>query len=279
MKRNSIRVVRNSYANKISYYFKNELGEWEVLSGSSPLSRQYYTNTCISARAKDILSKIDEIYNRKNKGIDILFEGTTEDYNILNDTVHASFEGRDIICKLGTTKIAVVGKEAVGKSCLIEGMELLQGYGYKIENTDNYDKYTDERNHTEWYEVKGINIVEGAVEGAFETIKELSKEGLSAVIYCISATNGGKIDSLEENLIGKISNVFPDLKVMVVLTQCYRPDEEVQKVIDEVKKVTNQIKLVKVLAKNFETTVRGGKIAVVPSFGLEDVAQYVLEGR
>ena len=83
MKRNSIRVVCNPYLNKMSYYFKNEIGEWEVLSGNSPLSRQYFTNTTVTERCNQIVEKIDEIYNRKNKGVDILFEGTSENYKLL----------------------------------------------------------------------------------------------------------------------------------------------------------------------------------------------------
>ena len=131
MKRNSIRVVCNPYTNKMSYYFKNEIGEWDVLSSNSPLSRQYYTNTSISERANEILTKIDEIYNRKNKGIDILFEGTSENYKRINEIVNSNFKGRDITCKLGTTRIAVVEKKAVGKTFLIEGMENLQGFKYQ----------------------------------------------------------------------------------------------------------------------------------------------------
>lgn len=50
MKKNSMRVVCNPYTNKMSYYFKNEIEEWSVLSGSSPLSRQFYTNTSVKER-------------------------------------------------------------------------------------------------------------------------------------------------------------------------------------------------------------------------------------
>ena len=100
MKRNTIRVVCNPYTNKISYYLKNELGEWNVFSGNSPLSRKYYRNTSIAERSVEILRKIDEIYNRKNKGVDILFEGTLENYNLILEVIKNSFTERDITCKL-----------------------------------------------------------------------------------------------------------------------------------------------------------------------------------
>ena len=69
MKRNMIRIVCNPYTDKISYFFRNELGEWMILSGSSPLSRQYYAKTAIKDRYIEIIKKLDEIYNRKNKGL------------------------------------------------------------------------------------------------------------------------------------------------------------------------------------------------------------------
>ena len=54
MGRNAVRIVCNPYNNQISYYFMNEKGVWTVLSGDSPLSRQYYTNTTMKDRAKEI---------------------------------------------------------------------------------------------------------------------------------------------------------------------------------------------------------------------------------
>ena len=278
MKRNSIRVVCNPYTNKMSYYFKNEIGEWDVLSSNSPLSRQYYTNTSISERANEILTKIDEIYNRKNKGIDILFEGTSENYKRINEIVNSNFKGRDITCKLGTTRIAVVGKKAVGKTFLIEGMENLQGFKYQKKSTDFFDKYSDECNHAEWFEVAGIDLGKKEIEKAFDTIKKLSEEGLSAVVYCIAASSG-RIEDIEKEFIKRIAEDFLELKVMIVLTQCFK--EDIQDAIDEIEKITDQIKLVPVLARDYKTGLKNedGEASIIPSFGLQEVSQFVFEGR
>ena len=54
MGRNSLKIVCDPNNNQISYYFKNEKGVWMVLSGDSPLSRQYYTDTTMKDRAKEI---------------------------------------------------------------------------------------------------------------------------------------------------------------------------------------------------------------------------------
>ncbi len=273
MKRNAIRVVCNPYTSKMSYYFRNEIGEWDVLSGSSPLSRKYYTNASIAEKASEILMKIDEIYNRKNRGVDILFEGTNENYELILNTIKESFKERDISCKLGTTKIAVIGKQAVGKSLLIEGLENLHGFKYSKIKEQAYLRYVDECNHAEWYELNGIDLGKGSVEMAYETIKKLSEEGLSVVIYCISATSG-KIEEIEKKLIRKIADGFAELKVMIVLTMCYK--EDVQDVINEIEKITNQVKLVPVLAKEYKTKCKDKKI---DPFGLEDVSAFAFEGR
>lgn len=279
MRRNSIRVVCNPYTNKMSYYFKNEIGEWSVLSSSSPLSRQYYTNTSINERAYKILEIIDETYNRKNKGVDILFEGTEDSHEHFVDIINKFFPYRDIKCVLGTTKIAVLGKKSVGKTTLIEGMENLKGFSYSKAQKQNYIQYTDECNHAEWYEVEGIDLGKENVEKAFQTVEKLSEEGLSAVVYCVSAITG-RIEDVEKELISKIENSFTELKIMIVLTNCHKDEESIQKIIDDIERNTNQIKLTATLAKKYKTRkVDGEGNSEVDAFGLEAVSEYVFEGR
>lgn len=89
--RNAVRIVCDPVTGSISYFFRNEMGEWMVLTGSSPLSRRYYTRTTIEERHKDIVEKLDEIYNRKNKGLDIFFEGTSANYNFIAGAVKNIF--------------------------------------------------------------------------------------------------------------------------------------------------------------------------------------------
>ena len=66
MKRNILKIVFDPLNNRISYYFKNEIGQWCSLSNSSILSRQAYTKTTIKDSADEIIKIADEIYNRKN---------------------------------------------------------------------------------------------------------------------------------------------------------------------------------------------------------------------
>lgn len=278
MKRNSIRVVCNPYTNKMSYYFKNELGEWNVLSGSSPLSRQYYTNTGIMERGAEILAVIDEIYNRKKRGVDIIFEGTTDSFESLSREIEQNYVDRGLKCILGTTKIAVIGKTSVGKSTLIEGMERLKGFNYTKISKEDYIEYRDECNHAKWYEIKGIDLGEECVDAAFKTIKLLCEEGLSTVVYCVSAITG-RIESAEEKLISRIASEFAEQRVMVALTMCYKDD--IQETVDEIERITNQTKVVLTLAEEYKTALKdpNGEPITIKAFGLEDVSEYVFEGR
>lgn len=278
--RNTLRVVCNPYTNQISYYLKNELDEWTVLSGNSPLSRKYYTNTSMQDRADSIVKRIDEIYNRKNKGIDILFEGTAEAFDTLKKAVKNNCQNRDVVCELGTTKIALVGKKRVGKTFLIEGLEELHGYKYSKKQKTGYVVYADEFNHAEWYEINGIDLGISEMEKVRNTIKNLAKEGVTAVIYCISATTG-RIEESEGAFIAQIEKEFAELTVMVALTMCYKDESDIKDTYDSIEKATDQIKIVPTLAKSYKTAVKDddGNPVMIEPFGVNMVSKFVFEGR
>jgi hypothetical protein len=280
IKRNSLKIVCNPYTNNVSYYFMNEQGVWVVMSESSPLSRKFYTDTTISERAKEILKKADEIYNRKNKGLDILFEGTSENYEILRTTLKELFPERDIVCSLGITKIAVVGKKSVGKSSLIEGMEDIQGYKYDVKEYPDYYVYSDEGNHAEWYEIKGIDLGLENVEKAYNVISELTQDGLSVVVYCVGATTG-RMEDVEKDFLLKITNNYPKITALVAITMWIKTD--IRDFVDEIEKMTDQIKVVTTLAKPYEIEVdnpnTGEKKVTLPPCGLQVLSKYVFERR
>ena len=277
MCRNSIRIVCNPATNRLSYYMKNEKGEWDILSGNSPLSRQCYTKISIRKSAKGILMEIDGIYNRKNRGVDIFFEGTKGDYDYLVAVIEKFFSNRNIQCDSKISKIAVLGKIAVGKSTLIEGLEAREGNKYSKIEKKEYIQYTDERNRTAWFEI-GIDLGKENVEKALQTVENLAKEGLSTVIYCISATSG-RIENIEREFIQKIERQLSGTRVIIALTMCYRDND--RKIIDEIKKVTDQATVISTLAKEYKTGVkdRRGNMIIVEPFGLDQVLKYVFEGR
>ncbi len=281
MGRNSIRIVCNPYKEKLCYYFKNESGVWDTLSGDSPLFGQYYTNTSFFyERANEILNKMEEVYNRKNKGLDILFEGTDENYQKISKIIENNFTDRDITCNLHTTKIAVVGKTKAGKTSLIKGMEDLLKFKFQEKSSDSFTTYSDKGNNSEWYEVAGIDLdrpesadKNNEINKAFDTIKKLADKDLSTVIYCISLTSQ-RIENAEEELLKRLTEEFKELKVMIALTQCFGEDDKIRKMIDKLMEATSQMKVVPVLA-----TDKKIKKSTIPSFGLPDVSQFVFGGR
>ncbi len=270
MMRNAVRIVCDPYTGQISYFFRNELGEWLTLRGSSPLSRQYYTRTTIEERHKDIIEKLDEIYNRKNKGLDIFFEGTSTNYNYIVSAIKKYLSDRDIVCKLKVTKIAVVGKKGSGKSTLIEGIAREKGDRFEIETSEKCIRYIDKNNNIEWIELRRI---------AFSAIQDLAKEDLSTVIYCVSG-DVGRIEDKEKEFIEKINTSLSPVKVLTVLTKCYK--EEVQKILDEIEKLTNHVEVFPVLAKEYKASERGHALATsyaIAPFGLKELCAFVFEGK
>lgn len=277
MDRNTVRIVCDSSRNNISYFFRNKHKGWKELPSDSPLLRSNYTNTIFADSAKDILIKIDEIYNIKNKGIDVFFEGTTEDYKILLETVEDSLPERDIRCKARSTEIAIVGKKSVGKSLLIEGIERLYEITYKKIEGDGYVRYLDNnKDSVNFYEITGIDIDKENVEKAFNTLKKISEEiGLSSIIYCVSATTG-KLESAEKEFILRIRSDLSETKVIIVLTMCYMDD--IQRIIDIIKNRLNGIEIFPVLSKEYKTCLKDkyGETIVIEKFGLENIYRFIL---
>lgn len=279
MKRNELRVVCNPVAKHISYYFKNELGEWCVLSGSSPLSRQYYTSTTMQEKASEIVLKIDEIYNRKNKGLDITFEGDDINYQLFTSAINEQLKNHNVTCHSGSTKVIVTGKSGVGKTILIEELERLQGFKYQVENKNDYFLYRD-NNNTEWYEIKGIDLGMDNVRRAYKTIGNLVKNSATMIVYCIMSTNR-RIETVEKDFITNLISSFPELTCTIVLTNCISK-KGMQEFIDEIEKMTGHIKVIPTLAREFMTDIENEKTGdyfVLPQFGLDDLAEYIFERR
>ncbi len=281
MKRNAIRIVCNPYNNQISYYFMNEKGVWTVLSGDSPLSRQYYTNTTMKDRAKEIAIKIDEVYNRNNRGLDVLFEGTTQSYDYIKGALEYYLPERDIVCSMGVTKIAVVGKANIGKTCLIEGMECLQGYKYSVNKFPDYLLYSDDGNHAEWYEINGIDLGLENVAKAYQTVTKLAENRLSAIVYCVSAATG-RLEEVECDFVIKMIEEHPSITILLALTMCIKADYG--SIVNEIEKMTNQIRVIPTLAKEYEiesTDEDTGeeKSYIKKTFGLDTLSKYIFERR
>lgn len=281
MGRNALKIVCNPYNNEISYFFKNEKGVWTVLSSDSPLSRKYYTNTTLKDRGKEIVEIIDKIYNRNNKGLDILLEGTTQDYDYLKGAIDYFLPNKDIVCTMGITRIAVMGKTKAGKTCLIEGMEDLQGNKYTINVFPEYIQYCDERGHVEWYEINGIDFGVENLERSYQTISKLVEKDLSALIYCVNLTTG-RLEEIEHSFLLRIIEEYPSITVLLALTMSIKANY--CDVLTGIEKMTKKIKVIPVLAKEYEIELidddsANDKRYIKKPFGLETLSKYAFERR
>lgn len=279
MKCNKVRVVCNPIAKHISYYYKNENNEWHIFSSSSPLSRSYYTDTTIEERADEIVIKLDEIYNRKNKGLEISFEGDEKSYTAFKNSIVRNVPERKIQCCIGSTKVIVTGKVGAGKTTLIEGIEQLNNISCDVEEFDDYTLYRD-KNNTEWYEIKGIDFGRENVEKAYSTICKVVKNTSAMIVYCIHSSNR-RVEAAESRFIMDLITKFPELAGMIVLTHTVNK-KGLNSFVDEIEKMTEQIRVIPVLAKEFTLDIEDESTKqpiVLKSFGLDKLAEYIFEGR
>lgn len=279
MANNKIRIVCNPLAKHISYYYKNEKNEWIIFSESSPLSRNYYTATTLQERAEEIVIKLDEIYNRKDKGMEIIFEGDEDSYCYLQRAIEKNLQRRNVSLLEGSTKVIVTGKVGSGKTTLIEEMEKLNEMEFEKKEFENYTLYKD-KNNTEWFEIKGIDFGKENIEKAYSNICQIVKNTSAMIVYCIHSSNR-RIEEAETEFILKLIRTFPELAGMIVLTYCVNKDG-LNKFIDEIEKLTEQIKVVPILAKEFELDAadeKTNKPIVLKPFGMHSLAEYIFEGR
>lgn len=277
--RNKMRIVCNPIAKHISYYLKNEHDEWLILTGSSILSRNSYTCTTMKEKAFEIAFRLDEIYNRNNKGLDIIFEGDEESYKLFIEALSNNFSERDITCRMGNTTVIVVGKRGAGKTTLISNIEAIQGKNSSIQEFDDYILYEDE-NNTKWYEIKGIDFGKSNVEKAYNDICKLVENTAGIIVYCINAS-ARRIEPFEKEFVIKLLETFPELTGTIALTQCFN-NKGLSDFIDEIEKIANHIKVIPTLAEAFETDIMNeitNEPIVLMPFGIPQLAEYIFEGR
>ena len=159
-------------------------------------------------------------------------------------------------------------------------MERLQGYKYTVEETSDFLIYRDECSHAEWYELNGIDIGIENVNRAYNTLQTLSKEGLSAIVYCVKETSES-FEEIERVFIKNIEEEYPSITILFTITCCIKSNT--REILCEFERLAEQIKVVPTLAKEFEieSTDDTGedKYYTKKPFGLDILSKYIFERR
>lgn len=276
--RNSLRFVFNPRSSHISYYFKSEQDKWVPVSRSSPLSRLKFSNVQLDGtddtKLESILKIINEIYNKNNNGLDILFEGPIFYFQHLNEIIKKSLPKQDVNCTFNRTDIVVVGKEGVGKTELIKSIAVLQGCTFNEKQYDNYRVFEDCVNNVRWYEIKGLVFPIKNLDDLFNTISILTKGNLTNIIYCINA-NSNRLESIEEKLIVNLVKHFPKISVLIVITNTIGKSEHSRNFADTIEKLVGSIKAIPVLAKDYEIETGKSEIVIKKSYGIDTLLNYL----
>lgn len=102
MERNKVKIICNPFEKKIEYRRwgipeGEEDYEWmELGSKSKLLIEKKFTHATIQHNAFEIIDEICEEYNRGNVGLDIVFEGTSLDYNDFCDIINQYYKDSDV---------------------------------------------------------------------------------------------------------------------------------------------------------------------------------------
>lgn len=269
MLRNQIKIVSNAKRHSLAFYMKNESDEWRLVSNDSVLSRKEYIDTTVQSRAEDIVRVINSVYNPRNRGVDIYFEGEETDFRLLKNTVNRQFSESNITCVMQKTLVAVAGKIGAGKTTLIKGFWNYKDITFNCCEKDGNFVFANDEKTVIWYEIPGIDFGAENVTNARNAFEKLAKSGLTTFIYCLG-TN--KIEALEEELIFFVRDTYPEIKILVVLTQSVDDDQALY--IDQLSANLEGIKVIPTLAMDMKT--RGG---VVSAYGLDDIDRYIFEGK
>ena len=270
MKPNQIKIVNNSKGKKLSYFFQNEKSEWNLVSNTSALSRKKYVSASISENAAEILQIINDTYNIGNRGVDIHFEGSVNDYNTLQSIIEENFSDDNLHCYQQKTSIAVAGKIGSGKTTLIGEIVKRQGKEFCFFQNNMINGYADTESTITWYEIPGIDLGKENVFAAMANFDLLAKNGVTNFIYCVG-TN--KVEELEEQFIRYVQEKYPGVKVLIVLTMCLE-DEAVPILSEQLFKNIGNVKVIPTLAKEFKT-----REGLIPAYGLDKIINYIFAGK
>lgn len=96
LKKNKFKIISDPYSRKIKYYYWNsENEEWYPPEDCSSFVKEEFTEAALYHKAYDIIENAFNSYGG-NIGLEIYFEGTTDEFNTLSDIAGDYFSGKGI---------------------------------------------------------------------------------------------------------------------------------------------------------------------------------------
>lgn len=95
--KNMVKIICNPYTNNIDYKFWDIENEgWNSFYEGSMFNDDKFINTALQKVAYDIVKELKDNYSPGTTGLNIIFEGTNEDYEHLKDIINSYFSDTEI---------------------------------------------------------------------------------------------------------------------------------------------------------------------------------------
>lgn len=89
MKQNKIKIISNQAIGTLAYFVMNENEEWVHVDRASPLSKNEFTHASLFDKAEQIIEIIDDVYNVRDRGVEIELEGSDQEKHYINSVLKA----------------------------------------------------------------------------------------------------------------------------------------------------------------------------------------------
>ena len=164
----------------------------------------------------------------------------------------------------------LVGKSGVGKTTLLQSISERISTPLKTDDQENgYVICTDSTRKLTIIDSEGISINDSNTISGFDKIIQM--QHVNRLVFCINFTSS-RFEEYEANIISTLRKNNPNMKVIIVLTQCYNTkSKDFERMVTYIKSKTNYATVIPVLCVDWETD--GG---IKKSFGVNDVMDEVL---
>ena len=115
MPNNQIQIAYNPYKKKIQYsYRRNSDQEWEPLHGNGELTKQEFCEGTLQNKASEIVQALLKDYCGKNRGLELKFQGTRQDWEDFKTIIRQIDLEKKIMC-VGEAGQLADGQVTLGK--------------------------------------------------------------------------------------------------------------------------------------------------------------------